>query len=374
MADQDTGREPGRLPPMSGPLKWVVSVLGAASLALAVMSFIGMFSVVQEAIRPWHHHQSWMIPVGTDLGIIVTIAWNIVFKAIGMRPRGLRLVTWLFIGLQMGLNVGAAHGDPLGSLSDVVLPSLFVVLAEILQFFIRMHRKRVTASERERIPPARFLADWRGSRDLRRRMILWDVNKYSEALDMQQQALRAEASLAVMYGPGWRKKAPADLLSLLNTKKYLDEACAEIKRLRTEYDKQNRNTGMQQRPVAAGSNVESPGEANGNPNAERRPSEKRTCCILHQAVSEGAKLPKEEGRNVRDDHFRAHGRRPGADILQKAVTCSIDYARELCREPDGSGAQSGHASGSQSGASGHTGVGQRVGAGSMNGSSAAAGR
>ena len=377
------------LPALSGWSRFILALLALGSAALAAMSFAGMFDAVRDAMQKWFGGDAWMIPVGTDLGIVLTSAFSVFFEAKGMALWWLRPVTLAFVGLQLGLNVGAAHGDPLGSAGHAVLPLLFLTIIETWTYFIRKRRNLIHKNKnRERIPFARYLADWRGSRDLRRRMILWDITRYTEALDMRQQVLRAEAGLGEIYGPKWRKTAPQDLVMMLNTSKYLDEACREIARA-LERHRRERDT---RRAGEAPAPQRTPAAANSGPAAENsaRPAAGiRKCCAIHTLIDTNSKRPERDpekrfsaAKVLWAEHVQAHGEQPGAETLNKVLTIGGGPARELrdqlikwhaqsgSRSATGSGGQS--ATGSGRGAEGA--VGPESGSGHANGSVVTAGR
>lgn len=347
------------------PHKWILAGFAAGSLGLAGMSFWGMFTAVRDALQPWFGQLAWMVPVGTDLGILLTASFGVFLEAIGMPLRWLRFVTLAFIGLQLFLNVGAAHGSLLGAAGHLVLPLLFVTLIEVWQFFIRKRRNLIHKSDRERIPLARYRADWKGTRELKRRMVLWGINRYREALDMMQRVLRAEAALAEIYGSGWRDKTPKDLLFMLDSAKYLDEACTIIAKKRAEQERLNSRA---QSPRGGADNENDDPGANGARagNTDKQPAGIRTCCEIHRLADTKAKKSPEAATALWSEHIRVHDRAPGADILQTVLTIGIAGARLLRDQLQESGAESAAGSGSGSGQAGQVGVGPRVGADRLN--------
>lgn len=376
--DQEPG---GRAapPPLGTGLRWTLGVLAAASGALAGMAFVGMFSAVTKAVRPFFGKFAWMVPAGTDLGILILSGFAIWLEwAQKDVPAGKRLNLWwlrglilTLIGLQLGINLGSAHGDPFGSAVHAVLPVLFVSILEVWQFIIRWRRGLVAdrgpKRKRDKIPFARYLADFHGSREIRRHMILWGVTSYKEALDMLQKKRRAEASLAVMFPRGYNRP-PQDLVFMLGTSKYLDDACAEIAKLRKSFDKgQNPKTAFEQKP----DDIVNPGPGGGK-DRDRAEGQVAECCAAHQALTLRQVLPLEAPNGdgtvdpignaaaVNEAHIARHGSAIGADNLRLLFKIGTPNARKLrddlkARRQSGhgpgleSGAQSGPQSGSRSG-------------------------
>ncbi|MCL2581027.1 MAG: hypothetical protein FWE35_01060 [Streptosporangiales bacterium] len=368
--DQATAGPPAP-PPLGTGLRRTLAALGAASGALAGMAFVGMFSAVTKAVSPVVGKKiAWMVPVGTDLGIIIlsglAIWLELAQKGV---PAGKRLKLWwlrgmilALIGLQLGINVGAAHGDPFGSAVHAVLPVLFVSILEVWQFIIRWRRglvaERGPGQKRDKIPFARYLADYRGSREIRRHMILWGVTSYSAALDMLQKKRKAEAALAVMF-PNGHDRPPQDLVFMLGTSKYLDDACAEIAKLRKNFDKgQNPRSAFEQKL----DNIVNPGGdgpgGNGGDQAEGQNSE---CCAAHKALALRQVLPMEAPNGdgsadpignavaVNESHIASHGSAIGADNLRQLFRIGTQNARKL-RDDLKARRESGHRSGAESGA------------------------
>lgn len=331
--------------PLTAPQKVTLGLLGAASAALAAMSFSGMFTAVRTAMTPFFAAGAWMIPVGTDLGIILTSVFSVFFEWLGMTVGavGARVATLVFIGLQLGINISAGHGNPEGSAGHAVLPLLFVVILEAWQYFIRRRRglgkPRKPGKDRERIPFARYRADWRGSRELRKFMVLWGIDGYAEALDTMQRIQRAKASLALVYGVSWREECPADILLMLGTAKFLNEAITEIGKIRAAFDKgQNPRSGWQQRTANAGNSAPPIPAPNGNgksaPGADGRAVRPDDCrvCTVHRAKARVMPLPLPLGdaRKVWAEWANIHpGQQLGADPLRIVFGIGMQPARKL---------------------------------------------
>jgi hypothetical protein len=87
---------------------------------------------------------------------------------------------------------------------------------------------RTMGTLRDRVPVARWvLAPWR-TWLLWRRMVLWQVTSYREAVDTELELRRAIALLRTRYGRRWRRHAPADLVWMLRTGPHVGEAYARV--------------------------------------------------------------------------------------------------------------------------------------------------
>jgi hypothetical protein len=354
--------------------RWMLVGLAVASGALAGMSFAGMFQAVKAAMIPFFGRDAWMIPVGTDLGIIITSLFGVFLEVVDMPLRSLRWVTLAFLGLQLGLNIGSAHGNLLGSVGHAVLPLAFITVIEVWLFTTRKHRKRRSAHSRRRVPLRRYLADYAGSREISQWMHLWDVS-YETAIDMLQRKRLAESHLRIIYGDRWKTETPADLLHMLNTPKYLDEAIADIGKKRGVFDKNAKPGGNSDRKHRQPVNDDAgAGKTSANPVMPHS-----DCgCTAHKAISAGKILPLETPNGdgttdpignaeiVNAEHILFHANPIGADNLRLLFKLGTPNARKLrddlkARRESGSG--SGRESGGQSGRPGSAGVGQGVGPG-----------
>ena len=160
-----------------------VVVLSLLLGGLAVLGGIGSFATVRGLAVPWFGVQSaWIAPVGIDIGILVLLGWDLLAEFLEMPWPVLRWVAWAFIGGTVYLNVAAAHGNPVGSVMHAAMPSLFIVATEGVRHMIRHLAGLASGTRIEGIPFARWLLAPRSSFLLWRRMVLWNVTSYHQAL------------------------------------------------------------------------------------------------------------------------------------------------------------------------------------------------
>lgn len=370
-------------PPLTPPQRWAVAVLATGSAALAAMAFVGMFRPVRHAMVAWFGSLAWMIPVGTDIGIVLMSLFSMLFEWLNMSAGaiGMRLASWVFIGMQLGINVGVAKGDPEGSAGHAVLPVLFVGILEGWQYFIRFRRgltgnrkPRKTGKDRERIPSARWRADWRGTREVKRLMVLWGIDQYRTALAMRQRILYAHASLEHMYGHTWHSEAPREILVMLGTADLLEKALAEIAAMRADFDK-----GKNPRPGWVTRTINSASSGNGGggeiPKGESAKGQKPpqpipasgttacTACAVHRAEASGTVLPIGQAAAVWAEYGRVHqGSTVGVDRLRVLFRIGTSGARQL-RNQLAAGTDPAAVAGSGPAGSGPAGSGRPVGSG-----------
>lgn len=344
--------ENAHVAPLTTGEKWLFSVLGAVSAGLAGACFWGMFNHVRDAMAPFAGHLAWLIPVGSDVGLLLAAVFSVIFEAKAIKCWWLRYATLPFIALQIGLNVGAAHGNPLGTGGSLALPAFYILIIEVWRVIFRWRRNLLDKTSRDRIPVARWFAACGDTRELRTFMILWRVNSYEDALGMRQQLRLAEARLKDYYGALWGRDVSAALLAKLHMPATMAEACAEIAKLVSGAKTRVQRTG--------------PDEAAGRPAAVRA-----DCCEAHRLLAAGQtiELSPETARALNEAHKKVHGSPMGADPLRLLFKIGTVASRQLRNRLAESGPAVGPVGSGQSGESGESGRDALVGSGSVNGSS-----
>jgi hypothetical protein len=181
----------------------LVAVLGVIGFGLS-------FANVAAELRPSFGDLAPAVPLGIDVGIAAFTGLDLAMAKRNMRTRWLRLFPWLLIGTTVYLNVGR-ESDLYGKVAHGVLPLLFVVLVEAGAHVIRVLAD-LAGEGSERMDRVRFsrwlLAPWPTLR-LWRRMVLWEVTSYSEALRREQDRLLALCDLQDANGGPlrWRWRA-----------------------------------------------------------------------------------------------------------------------------------------------------------------------
>ncbi len=172
-----------------------------------------------------------VFPLGIEGGLVAVLAMDLVLTWVG-RPIGwLRQVARLFSAAAIGINVAAGweHGL-LAMVMHALAPIILITGVEAL----RTHLLRLVAEDdphrREPIPRPRWLLAPRSTLALWRRMVLWQVPRYSQALDTDLDRREIVHALAREFGRGWARHVPADLAYRLKVGVRLGEA---IERART---------------------------------------------------------------------------------------------------------------------------------------------
>ncbi|MUN35478.1 DUF2637 domain-containing protein [Actinomadura litoris] len=196
-----------------------VCTVAALVAVLGLLGFVNSFAAVADAARPSFGRLAWSVPLGIDLGIAIFAALDIVLARLDMRVRWLRLVPWTLTAATVYLNV-AEQSTAFGRLAHAVLPALWVCAVEIAAHVIRIRAgiaagTRMDGTRMDGIRPSRWiLAPW-PTLKLWRRMVLWEIRSYPDALTRERARVLALTDLQDTYGRwAWRRRAPRRVRAL----------------------------------------------------------------------------------------------------------------------------------------------------------------
>ncbi len=203
-----------RLRPITGWVKFVIGALSAFVLALFADGMVASFRAVRSEMAPWFGPLAWTVPTGIDVGIFVFSGLDLLLAYLDLDVWWLRWVPRLLTMGTISLNE-AAGGSSSARLAHVLLPSLAIVAVEVAVRVVRKRTGLEQGTRRESIPSARWLLSPIATFRLWRRMVLWRINSYQRALDMEFQRLSGETRAREFYGSGWKEAVPAEVLFLL---------------------------------------------------------------------------------------------------------------------------------------------------------------
>ncbi|OEJ21793.1 hypothetical protein AR457_40900 [Streptomyces agglomeratus] len=207
---RDDARPDGGVPPLSGQeLVGVVTIV----LAAAVVSTLGLLSsytALETKAATWGWEWPWLLPVGIDVAIPAFTGANLVLIRMGMELRWIRWVPRALTAVTVYLNWNAAHSSS-GRLGHAALTLLWVIFSEIASHVYGTRIGAVTGKKRmETVRRSRWILAPIPTARLRRRMILWEITSYEEALTRLQEQTYLRAQLKEKYGRRWRSKAPLE--------------------------------------------------------------------------------------------------------------------------------------------------------------------
>ncbi|WP_165959589.1 DUF2637 domain-containing protein [Nonomuraea longispora] len=192
--------------PLTEGEQTAVSVTAAAVAVLGLLGFVISFATVAEAAELSFGWFAWIVPLGIDLGIAVFSALDIVLARLGMRLRLLRVVPWSLTAATVYLNV-AGEDTLFGIIAHATLPGLWVVAVEVGAYAIRKRADLARPDHMESIRLSRWLLAFPSTFALWRRMVLWEIRSYPNALGRERDRILARTDLQDRYGRLWRYKA-----------------------------------------------------------------------------------------------------------------------------------------------------------------------
>ncbi|MEU7832876.1 DUF2637 domain-containing protein [Nonomuraea sp. NPDC049129] len=198
--------------PLAEGERTAISATAAATGALGLLGFGNSFDRVATAAEPSFGWFAWTVPLGIDLGIAVFSALDIVLARLGMRLSWLRFIPWALTAATVYLNVAAylnvsGRTDWFAVVAHALLPLLWVFAIEVGAHVVRKHADLTRPDRMDGIRRSRWLLAPLATVSLWRRMVLWEVRSYPEALGQERERILAKTELQDQYGRLWRWKA-----------------------------------------------------------------------------------------------------------------------------------------------------------------------
>lgn len=199
----------------------VGAVIGFGTLAVAGIGFVGSYAAVRNLAKAKGFGEIAVVfPVGIDAGIVVLLALDLLFTWLRMPFPLLRHGAWLLTGATIAFNAATAWPDPVGTGMHATIPVLFVVIIEAARHAVGRIADLTANRHMESVRLARWLLAPIATFSVWRRMKLWEIGDYRQALSLEADRLIYRARLRADYGRGWRRKAPMDKLLPLRLTKF----------------------------------------------------------------------------------------------------------------------------------------------------------
>jgi hypothetical protein len=219
--------------PLTRAQRVLAGVGGVFFAGLAGLGGYGSFASVRDVAEPWFGAQAWIVPAGVDLGILALVSVALLLEWLAMPMPALRWMAFAFTAATVWLNISAAHGDITGMVMHAAMPVLFITFIEAVRHAIRRRAGIAAGTVREGVPIARWLLAPFSTFRLWRRMILWQITSYPDALQAEQRRRHALALLDDHYGRKWKRRAPAAITWMLKDGVMLDQALTRVTDLTT---------------------------------------------------------------------------------------------------------------------------------------------
>ncbi|MGW3628646.1 DUF2637 domain-containing protein [Streptomyces sp. NPDC005122] len=195
------------VPPLTTPELWLLGAVAVLAAGVGGLGLASSFEAVSAAGARWGFASPWMLPVGIDIAIPVFTAAFLLLIRTDMPLGWVRFVPWALTGVTCWLNVAAGHSLS-AKLAHGTMPLLWVVLSEVAAHVYASRIGAVTGRRMEKIRRSRWLLAPLSTFALWRRMTLWEVTSYSDALGRERERQLARAQLRQQHGRRWRSKTP----------------------------------------------------------------------------------------------------------------------------------------------------------------------
>ncbi|MGW3209530.1 DUF2637 domain-containing protein [Streptomyces sp. NPDC001135] len=230
-AETNPPAERPAVPPLTKPEMGLAGVGALAAAAVGALGLVSSFDAVSLAAARWGFTQPHILPVAIDVAIPVFTLANLLLIRLDMALAWVRFVPWVLTLVTCGLNVAAGHSLS-AKVAHGTMPLLWVVFSEIGAHVYAVRIGAVTGRRMEKIRFSRWLLAPGSTFALWRRMTLWEVTSYSDALALEKERLLARADLRERYGRSWRRQTPRRERVLLRLGE-LAPAAADVKPDRT---------------------------------------------------------------------------------------------------------------------------------------------
>ncbi|UQA93110.1 DUF2637 domain-containing protein [Streptomyces halobius] len=195
------------VPPLTRPEMGLAGLGALAAAGVGALGLIASFDAVSSAAARWGFSEPWMLPVGIDVAIPVFTVANLLLIRMDMALAWVRFVPWALTLVTCGLNVAAGQ-DVWAKVAHGTMPLLWVVFSEIGAHVYAVRIGAATGRRMEKVRFSRWMLAPLSTFALWRRMTLWEITSYSEALKRERERQMARARLRERHGRRWRSKTP----------------------------------------------------------------------------------------------------------------------------------------------------------------------
>lgn len=195
------------VPPLTKPEMGLAGMGALAAAGVGALGLIASFDAVSSAAARWGFGAPWMLPVGIDVAIPVFTVANLLLIRMDMALAWVRFVPWALTLVTCGLNVAAGH-TLWAKVAHGTMPLLWVVFSEIGAHVYAVRIGAATGRRMEKVRFSRWMLAPLSTFALWRRMTLWEITSYSEALKRERERQLARARLRERHGRRWRSKTP----------------------------------------------------------------------------------------------------------------------------------------------------------------------
>jgi Protein of unknown function (DUF2637) len=221
---------------LSGGQRAAVSVSVTLGLGLAAYGVAGSYQTVSGLAERRGVPLALLVPVGIDGGLIGVVVLDLVLSWIGQPIGWLRqFVRVLTVGT-VAANAAAGWPDLVSTGLHVAAPLMLLAMVEAGRTVLLRRIGGPDGQPRDPIPVARWvLAPW-PTWLMWRRMVMWRIASFQDALAAEQERRHAIALLKAKYGRRWKQHAPQELAWMLRAGVSVQDAVARARVLAASAD------------------------------------------------------------------------------------------------------------------------------------------
>ncbi len=295
------------LPPLSRGDRILLVAASVLGVGVGGVGLALSFDTVSAAGARWGFATPQMLPLAIDLAIPVFTVVNLLLIRMDMALGWVRLLPWALTGVTCWLNVAAGHSLS-AKIAHGTMPMLWVALSEVAAHVYAARIGAVTGRRMEKIRRSRWLLAPVTTFTLWRRMTLWEITSYTDALARERERQLARADLRTEHGRRWRSKTDRRTRVLLKLGELApaDDSDADAVPVPEAGAAEPPSPPIGPKPTAR--------KRTGKPAAKPRPGRRSVDDVLAEARSVTAGWPVE--------HLTA-------DRIRQAVSCGAAHARTV---------------------------------------------
>jgi Protein of unknown function (DUF2637) len=189
-------------------LRNALTAFGIGGALIGLVGFAVSFLSVSDAARPYFGDASWTLPVLVDLGIFTLSGLAVVLELHGISSKLIRLAPNLLALFTVYLNTATQHAW-FGKAVHAAGPLLWITVVEIGTFTVRRLVGLSSETTMDKVRTSRWLLAPVSTFRLWRRMRLWEIRDYRDAIGREHAMAASRALLREWHGPRWRRTAPS---------------------------------------------------------------------------------------------------------------------------------------------------------------------
>ncbi|MFJ2636008.1 DUF2637 domain-containing protein [Streptomyces sp. NPDC087422] len=205
MSTPTTNNVRAGLPPLTRPERFLLGFAVLFGVGVGGVGLALSFDTVSAAGAAWGFSTPQMLPLAIDLAIPVFTIVNLLLVRMDMALSWVRFVPWALTGVTCWLNIAAGRSLS-AKLAHGTMPLLWVALSEVAAHVYAARIGAVTGRRMEKIRRSRWLLAPVSTFALWRRMTLWEVTSYRDALARERDRQLTRADLRTEHGRRWRSK------------------------------------------------------------------------------------------------------------------------------------------------------------------------